>query len=297
MSAFSSPIKRMRPLLGTFVEIKLPNKASPNAFNAAFQAIEQVQQRMSYHDKNSELSLFNQSSHLWFACSHELYQVLQIGWQLQRASQNAFNLFTGNVLEQYQVLPRHCGCEKKLKSESESLSEAPKIQFTCRNHQYFIHKNTSQRICLDGIAKGFALEKAKQALQQHNIKNGLINAGGDILAFGETAHEIQIKSTATDCKITADKTQTVQIQNQAIATSEQNPKTAYRYPSLIFNTEHQPVAPQRISVIAQDATYADAFTKIFMNTPYSQHTILCKRYQCQVIYERKEHQTLNGSAA
>ena len=53
--------RRMRPLLGTFVEIALaaPAARAEGAVAAAFAAIEQVQQQMSFHDADSDLSRIN----------------------------------------------------------------------------------------------------------------------------------------------------------------------------------------------------------------------------------------------
>lgn len=39
-------------------------------------------------------------------------------------------------------------------------------------------------ITLDGIAKGYAVDEALKVLAEHNIKSGLVNAGGDIATLG-----------------------------------------------------------------------------------------------------------------
>jgi thiamine biosynthesis lipoprotein len=47
------------------------------------------------------------------------------------------------------------------------------------------------RIDLGGIAKGFAVDRALDALRAHGASQGLVNAGGDLAAFGrepETVH-------------------------------------------------------------------------------------------------------------
>jgi FAD:protein FMN transferase len=48
----------------------------------------------------------------------------------------------------------------------------------------FISKNL-YRINLNGIAKGYAVDKAVQVLENFGIPNGLVNAGGDLRLFGE----------------------------------------------------------------------------------------------------------------
>lgn len=45
-------------------------------------------------------------------------------------------------------------------------------------------KNTGMKIGFGGIGKGFAANKAKEAMLERGIKSGLINAGGDLTAWG-----------------------------------------------------------------------------------------------------------------
>tara|TARA_B100000768_G_C11275193_1_gene375572 strand:- start:886 stop:1929 length:1044 start_codon:yes stop_codon:yes gene_type:complete len=45
--------------------------------------------------------------------------------------------------------------------------------------------NHNIQIDLGGYAKGYALDRAKKILKKNNIKNALINIGGNILAFGK----------------------------------------------------------------------------------------------------------------
>ncbi|MCB1613939.1 MAG: FAD:protein FMN transferase, partial [Xanthomonadales bacterium] len=56
--------ERMRPLLGTFVSIRVEVDAARanRVFAAAFGAIEQVQACLSFHDPQSELSRINRSA-------------------------------------------------------------------------------------------------------------------------------------------------------------------------------------------------------------------------------------------
>ena len=55
--------KRLRPLLGTFVELGAPAEeaAFVKASDNAFKVIEKVQKLLSFHDPQSELSKLNQS--------------------------------------------------------------------------------------------------------------------------------------------------------------------------------------------------------------------------------------------
>jgi thiamine biosynthesis lipoprotein len=53
--------------------------------------------------------------------------------------------------------------------------------------------NPAVKIDLGGIAKGFAVDRAVEALQRHGVTDGLVNAGGDLRIFGPRSHLIDIR--------------------------------------------------------------------------------------------------------
>src|SRR5690242_18736158 len=46
---------------------------------------------------------------------------------------------------------------------------------------------------LDGIAKGFAVDRAVEALQAEDVASGVVNAGGDLRVFGELYEDIYVR--------------------------------------------------------------------------------------------------------
>jgi len=46
---------------------------------------------------------------------------------------------------------------------------------------------------LDGIAKGFAVDRAVDALQSAGIRAGVVNAGGDLRVFGDAFEEVYVR--------------------------------------------------------------------------------------------------------
>lgn len=112
----------------------------------------------------------------------------------------------------------------------------------------------SAQLDLGGIAKGFAIDKAVDVLIQHGCSAGLVNAGGDMRAFGPHEYEI-------DLQIPGDARR---LQLQACALAVSAPKSA-RSPSghrgfysRVAGTE----LPGRVvGVLAPTAATADALTK------------------------------------
>jgi len=65
------------------------------------------------------------------------------------------------------------------------------IQLLPENHVRFAHRGVN--IDLGGIAKGFAVDRAIEALRHRGIAEGLVNAGGDLAAFGPRRHPVDIR--------------------------------------------------------------------------------------------------------
>ena len=70
---------------------------------------------------------------------------------------------------------------------------------------------------LGGIAKGFAVDKAVEALKQCGATSGYVNAGGDLRVFGDVSQSIQIRNPGNSSELMS----LGSLANGAIATSSQ----------------------------------------------------------------------------
>ena len=72
--------RRMRPLLGTYVEIGAvgADASTQRALNEAFSVIEAIQASLSFQDPDSELSRLNRAPGRWVAVSRIGLRVLQL---------------------------------------------------------------------------------------------------------------------------------------------------------------------------------------------------------------------------
>src|SRR5260370_33818880 len=88
-------VARMRPLLGTLVEIRAggPESQVKDGIAAAFAAIERVQRLMSFHDAGSDVSRINAALvGCEAAVDRETYCVLQHALDLCHRSNGAFDI-------------------------------------------------------------------------------------------------------------------------------------------------------------------------------------------------------------
>jgi thiamine biosynthesis lipoprotein len=183
-------IRRARPLLGTFVEIAVDGQtfdAAEAAVEAAFAAVATVHHLMSFHEAASDVSRLNRGAASGAVRVHGwTYQVLEAARDLHRRSGGMFDISVAPALQRLGLLP----------GASPSQAEAPggvhdRIQLLPENRVRFA--DLSVRIDLGGVAKGFAVDRAVEVLRSHGIAEGLVNAGGDLRAFGPRCCAVDIR--------------------------------------------------------------------------------------------------------
>jgi len=196
MTRVSSSLRRARPLLGTFVEISVTHcrdeSNAANAIDAAFDAVALVHNLMSFHETGSDVGRLNREGargagavtvHPW------TYHVVKVAIELQRESKGCFDVTVAPALQALQLLPSH-----GLDFLSDVGFAAPVSDpiILLPDHRIRL-RQPAIRIDLCGIAKGFAADRAAMVLREHGVVGGLVNAGGDIAAFGPQPHRIHVR--------------------------------------------------------------------------------------------------------
>ncbi|HEX6806961.1 MAG TPA: FAD:protein FMN transferase [Gemmatimonadaceae bacterium] len=198
MQRASSSLRRARPLLGTFVEISVTTCrdecSAAQAIDAAFDAVALVHNLMSFHEPGSDVGRLNREGAQGAVTVHPwTYQVMKAAVELQRESDGCFDVTVAPALQALHLLPSHQDADG-----ADSLSDAgfaapvsdPIILLP--DHRIRL-REPGIRIDLGGIAKGFAADQAATVLREYGVVGGLVNAGGDIAAFGPQPHRIHVR--------------------------------------------------------------------------------------------------------
>jgi thiamine biosynthesis lipoprotein len=182
MKSRSNEVRRARPLLGTFVEIAvegLSSDSAHSAIDAAFASIEEVERRMSFHDPASNLSRLNREAALRAVpVDAWTFAVLRTAARVHRVSCGAFDVTVAPCLQRLGFLP---GERAGALRENRTVSLADVVLLPQRRVRF---RRPGVRIDLGGIAKGFAVDRAVATLRRAGVRHGLVNAGGDLRAFG-----------------------------------------------------------------------------------------------------------------
>jgi thiamine biosynthesis lipoprotein len=250
-------VRRCRPLLGTFVEITgrgRDERLLARGIEAGFDAIARVNRLMSFHDPLSDVSRMNRdafpkgvSVHPW------TWQVVKAAKRFAEESHGTFDITVAPLLTQWSYLPDRC--------YQFSPTATSRDIFLRRNYEVFFRRHLV--VDLGGIAKGFAVDRAVEALKDNGVTAGIVNAGGDLRTFGPASHLVHVRHPAEPARIAG----AVRLRERSMATSGiyfGRRKYQGQYVSPLLDARSGQTARELISVsvAAAECMNADALTKI-----------------------------------
>lgn len=273
--------KRTELAMGTVVEIVVLNHGNnpsriQKAVDQAFDAIRRVEGLMSRYRPDSEISRLNEPGRAnLIRLSPQTMEVIQRSLELSKETDGAFDITVlpleemwrfhtqsaGKIPSQVQIddVLKLVGFNKVIIDEDEG-----KVDFS----------QPGMKVDLGGIAKGFAVDKAIQALKKGGINNAMVNAGGDIYCVGRgkdlRGWKIGIQHPRKRGHLLAALT----VSDRAVATSGDYERyvevEGKMYSHIIDPCNGWPVSemPMSVTVLAPDCTTADGLaTAIFVLGP------------------------------
>jgi FAD:protein FMN transferase len=179
--------RRCRPLLGTFVEIVAHaccDAALSLEIDDAFNAIEKVHRLMSFHDPSSDVSRMNRKAFRHGVAVHPwTWRVMRAAQRFAEESHGAFDVTVAPVLADSNHLPRRDYHFNPVGTWRDIvLRKNNEVSFRSR-----------LIVDLGGIAKGFAVDRAVEALLDAGVSSGIVNAGGDLRIFGSKRQMIRLR--------------------------------------------------------------------------------------------------------
>jgi thiamine biosynthesis lipoprotein len=248
----------MRPLLGTYVRIHVrgaPSEVGTRAVNAAFEAIALVQQHMSAFDPDSDLGRIQRLAHRQAVAVHPWTQeVLLLAQSLHAQSEGLFDPGVAPQLEAWGLLPR-----SQADNPSSSIT-----QLTVQGGR--VRSAGPCHLDLGGIAKGFAVDRAVDALQAHGISSASVNAGGDLRVIGPEPEPIYLRQPHSPQPWLAGLLQDGACATSAIHFTQQT-HAGQTISALVHPLRLQAVrSTDSFSVIAPLCAVADALTKVLALT-------------------------------
>lgn len=255
--------------MGTFVEIGFfRSEIHPFVMTRAFEKMEKVQELMSFHSPDSELSLLNRSCREEIRLHPLTALVLKLAKRLTHLSGGLFDCGVGGQLVAEQILPRH-------RTEPTSDIEPNNLMGTIKDLEIKGVKAFCRKplcLTLDGIAKGLAVDLAVKELRSSGVASGWVCAGGDLRVFGDLSLPVQRRSR--DFYFSA----LGELRNAAMATSWVREVFDPRFPGKIVSPhKSRKPKPGAWSVVASSTWLADGLTKVACLAPSHKRSQIIKK--------------------
>jgi len=171
-----------KDVFGSFLEIFLPeNYFKTDILDKCFQEAQRIQNKYSRFDDNSYLNKLNSNLNKWQDIDKETLVLIKKSLEIQKKTNGYFDITINETLENLGYDKNYTFKGKKnylMKKKIINLvhSFLPKIKIDEINLKLYLRK----KIDFGGFGKGYALDNIYTILNSNNIKDFLINAGGDI---------------------------------------------------------------------------------------------------------------------
>ena len=205
--------------MGTYISMTTihPSKdEAQDAFGLAFAEIDRLNNLLSRFNESSPVAILNRTGSLQNA-PVEVLELVSRSLFYHTQTDGAFDITVTPLIDLYKnsfaagVKPTDAEIQATLKHIG-----ANQIIHT-NGHISFAKSNMS--ITLDGIAKGYIVDRASEILSQNGLHNHLINAGGDIRTVGAAAKKKPWTVAIQDPGKSKHYPDMIKMNNGAIATS------------------------------------------------------------------------------
>ena len=262
-----------RNLMDTFFRVTVyceDKTLARKAVSTAYQRMEEIARVASIFDENAEAYRLNRDGYLADP-SPDLVQLIRLSIEVNRLTYGAFDITVQPLLDiwgagLWKETPE---AQQARVDETMKLIGSDKIEITANCISL---EEPGMKITLGGIAKGYAVDEAREVLEKMGIKHALIAAGGDIGSLGTKPNGEPWKIGLTNPDNTKESLATFQFAQKSVSTSGNyeryfspdkkvhhimNPKTGYSAAECIS-----------VTIIAANNTRADALaTSVFVLGP------------------------------
>lgn len=262
--------KKQTRLMGNQFEFTLVNEnqiIADELFTIAIEEIQRIEGLLTtYSDKSITYKINENAGIQPIEVDYEVFQLIKRSQFISKITQGAFDLSYGSIDKRFWnfdlkmiSLP-----DATLAKKSVALINYENIVLDEKNQTVFL-KNKGMRIGFGGIGKGYAAEKAKKKLKEFKVESGIVNASGDLSAWGFQENGTPWTIGVADPNQKKTIFSTFKITDKAVATSGNYEKFVIidnkRYSHTIDPKTGFPVSGiKSVTILADNAEIADALT-------------------------------------
>ena len=242
-----------------------------DGINAAITEVTRIEKLISSWDPNSQTSLINNNAGIKpVQVDAELFLLIQRAVQISNITGGAFDIsyasmdriwkFDGSM----EAMPT-----EELVKEASSKIGFQNIQLNPSRREVFLKQN-GMKIGFGAIGKGYAAQKAKEKIVALGINNGVVNASGDLIAWGRDTNGEKFKVAIADPTNKDNVLMRLAVDNASVVTSGDYERYVMfndvRYAHIIDpRTGYPTTGVKSVSIICANPELADALsTSVFV---------------------------------
>lgn len=262
--------KRVLKLMGNRFEISVIAEEESYAearIDEAVAEIRRIEQLFTTYNVQSQTALINEYAGVKpVRVDKEVFDLIMRSKKISELTQGAFDLTYGSLDKRFwnfdttmTALP-----DKETAKKMVHLINYRNIIMDKQEGTVFL-KEKDMRIGFGGIGKGYAADRARYILQQQSVESGVVNAAGDLTAWGFQADGKPWTVGIADPGKKHHSFSYLEISNMAVATSGDYEKFVVidgkRYSHTIDPKTGLPVSGiKSVTIICKAAELADALT-------------------------------------
>jgi len=268
LSGCEKRVKKSQFLFGTIADITVIAKTSADqkAIDLAFDAMKDIDNRMSSYNNTSEVSQINKlAGRSAVKVSSDTLNVTEKSLYYSKISDGMFDISVGPLMDiwGFRSGKQHIPSDEEINNVL-PLIDYRKVKIDQSNSTIKLDLK-GMRIDLGAIAVGYAVDKAVSVLKDNGIKNALVNGGGEIYALGSPSKKKAWRVGIQHPRRKNEMLGTLELKDMAISTSgdyenyfEMNGK---RYCHIMNPKTGKPVeGVMSVTVVANTTIEADALS-------------------------------------
>ncbi len=232
---------------------------------AGVKEIRRIEALLTTFSDQSETNKINENAGIRpVVVSQEIIDLIMRAKKISDVTQGAFDISYGSVDKSLWNFDTHMTAlpDKKTAKKSVRLINYKNIEVDSANHTVFL-KEKGMRIGFGGIGKGYAAEMAKLVMKRMGVESGVVNASGDLTAWGTQPNGIPWTIGIANPNLAREIFSYMNITDMAVATSGNYEKYVMidgkRYSHTIDPKTGLPVSGiKSVTIISSNAEVADA---------------------------------------
>jgi thiamine biosynthesis lipoprotein len=260
--------RKVLKLMGNRFEITVVSENEVWAKNRIYDAIieiSRIEKLLTTFSESSQTNLINRNAGIApVKVDQEVFDLIKRSKRISDITQGAFDITYGSV-------------DKKLWNFDKTMTALPDTQLARQSVHLINYRNVildeknctvflkekGMRIGFGGIGKGYAAERAKIILKQKGVQSGIVNAAGDLTAWGLQPNGEEWTIGIADPNVAKHPFSYLSITDMAIATSGNYEKFVMiggkKYSHTIDPKTGLPVSGiKSVTIISPNAELADA---------------------------------------